>query len=221
MSLQKDVFELENYLKKVKLAKNQLFSNPFSLAILSSHFLAGTFTDQLLKDQGFNVMTIDFEAVNNLKNVTIDNFIEKQMKLIQNQCANLTYPIVHWKNFSVSKHDYYKNEKVTEWLKKGFKISSQLIYVHNDDEVYDSNGDNYEFKPAFLVPIVISGNRISIDNRQMVNYCYVVDSLNLSECVNLHLINDALQDQKAQHLEKLQIFFDAEKISPNISKNLF
>jgi hypothetical protein len=199
-SLEKDVLELESYLKNAELDKR------FSVAILSGHFLAADFVDRFLHHQGFNVITLDFEAMDTLENVDIDTFIEDQMALAQEVSVYMPQPVIHWRRFAALQHDNYRhNEKATAWLKEGVEINKK--------------NDNESDITRVFVPIIISGNRdLSMDNRDLLNHRHIISMDNLCDCTHLHQFNTIYSRESKKRIEQLQDYFNNRKSQAELLK---
>lgn len=207
VKLEEEVIALENALANYDTSKK------FNLALCSGSHLIFTFTQKFLQDQGFDVITVDFEEftyVSHIAGVDSHQFVEHQLSGIQQACEQANNPVVYLRKFTDFMIDNYF--PVKELIING-------VCVPDKNNLNADNADNFNLnhsnKEKYIPIIVACDDDLSFHNRQLMTQVSFVGWKMLERCKPLHVLNDQNFAKNHQHYDELIAFYkNKSKMTP-------
>jgi hypothetical protein len=194
MSLQHDVRELEGFLEE------QDYLNKYCLSILAGDTLVFPFIAKFLQDQGYDILSFDFEEFNHLGDTPAEDYFHEKTQWISEQCSHLTRPIIYISRFS-STDTRYKH-LVLEWLEKGISIDDNHSFSYCDE----NGADRFIYAP------VVIGSNSYLDNsfENVQNHIHIVNYMNLRNCTWLQAYADSEEKKREQGYREIEKKYQPE-----------
>lgn len=166
MSLAQHVINLEEQLAKLDYQQSTGF------AIQSASNQLFVFASRFLKDQGFNVITVDFGELFYTRDKTGEEFVQEKIDKAIEKASAFEKPIIHLMKFAT--YDVAYSKAVHAIIEKGIDIS------FNEHLEAKKKQDSNQTDKKYFVPFAISSNTLlGHETTRLCQTCYEIPSRDL------------------------------------------
>jgi hypothetical protein len=214
MSLAQHVTNLEEQLAKLDYQQSTGF------AIQSASNQLFVFASRFLKDQGFNVITIDFGELFYTRDKSGEEFVQEKIDKAIEKALAFEKPIIHLMKFASYDAAYSKN--VHAIIEKGIDISfnehleakkhNEIILNSNTDTHSNNTNNNNNItntnisnEKKYFVPFAISSNTLlGHETTRLCQTCYEIPSRDLRSSTWVSRSSVAFEEKLYDHYNRIE-----------------